>query len=135
MGAIESENETSWAAQRKLQKEFSNEMASLCQAIGESGNLQLAQELPRQLLAQRDPARTYIFLPPENKLGDDRFESLADEIRPALLKILEQHANQLFELATKEAGNGHADSAITEPCQPRHALHSPLDHPGGDYRR
>jgi hypothetical protein len=94
---------TFWQSRNRIQLQFQKDLESITNSLHQSGNLQAATDLPSQLLADRDSFRTYIFLPPENKVGAPQWPDLDDDVRKQLLDILHKHANQLFDLARQEA--------------------------------
>ena len=104
-------SESFWAAKSVAQREFDKAIRAIQSKLFDV-DPETTVRLDRQLLTKRDPRRTYIFLPPENKLAADRFNNLKPELKRPLIRAIEKHANKLFEIASREAQTGNATWAL-----------------------
>lgn len=95
-----------WESRRDLESEFTGNIDGLIQHCHES-NLDYEFPAIKKFLIPRDPKRQYIFLPPENEIGNDRFPTLSEETKTKLNSILAEHGQKLLELAKSEAANGN----------------------------
>ena len=104
-------HEEIWQHRQQLQRQLIGKLGPIVKQCQEQGDGKAVEQLSR-LLISRDPQRQYIFLPPENKVGEERIDGLPEELRDQVDDALSIHADHLLQFARELAEQGLGCAAI-----------------------
>lgn len=101
-----------WDQRDRLSETFATELDAIITDCRSSGLADTAGKLG-SFLFKRDPQKQYLFVAPENTVGESAVAEISDqEIRLRSRKLLSQYAEALFRLAREQAEAGRGAIAI-----------------------